>query len=171
MRCTTLSIVCLTPLLLAFGALIHDLPRNPAVNPDSSIEKALEVPPRVQTFLRRSCYDCHSSETRWPWYAGVPPVSGLIESDVKHGRAAMNLSEWSTSSGASALRAAATLAAACSAVRSGIMPKRPYTYLHPEAHPSRSEIEMFCEWTREQDSQLRTRTRTRSNQAACGIHN
>jgi Haem-binding domain len=84
----------------------------------------------------------------------VAPIAGRIESDVARGRAFMNFSEWTTSAGVSHARAAATLTAACFAVQSGIMPKPPYPYLHPEARLSKIDIASFCAWTREQAAGL-----------------
>ena len=150
MRFNTLSMICLPAAFLVLPALFHDPPRNPPVERERSIETALTVPPRVRDILRRACYDCHSSETRWPWYARMSPIAGRIENDVTRGRAFMNFSEWKTSAGASRARSAATLTAACFAVQSGLMPKSPYPYLHPEARLSRSDIDSFCAWTREQ---------------------
>jgi hypothetical protein len=46
--------------------------------------------------LKRACFDCHSHETRWPWYAYVPPVSSLIVYDVAEGRESINFSSWDT---------------------------------------------------------------------------
>jgi hypothetical protein len=44
--------------------------------------------------LHAACYDCHSSETLWPWYSHIAPMSWLIASDVKEGREHLNLSDW-----------------------------------------------------------------------------
>jgi Haem-binding domain len=154
MRSNTLSMICVPAAFLVLTALLHDRPQNPPMERERSIETALKVPPRVQDMLRRACYDCHSSETRWPWYARVPPMSGRIESDVARGRAVMNFSEWTMSAGASPARAAGTLSAACAAVQRGIMPKPPYPYLHPEARLSKIDIDSFCAWTREQAAEL-----------------
>jgi hypothetical protein len=159
MRCSTLSIVCVPGVLLVFTAMLRDRPQNPPTERKRSIEAALKVSPRVQEMLRRACYDCHSSETRWPWYSRVPPLAGRIESDVAHGRAAMNFSEWTVSAGASPARAAVTLSAACAAVQRGIMPKPPYPYLHPEARLSRTDIDAFCAWTRAEAAELNSTTR------------
>jgi len=49
----------------------------------------------VKAVLRRSCYDCHSNETSWPWYSRVAPVSWLVASDVHEGREKLNFSAWS----------------------------------------------------------------------------
>lgn len=141
--------------LLVLAAITRRPPQNPEIHAGSAIEQELDVPPAVKTFLRRSCYDCHSFETRWPWYASIPPVAGLIESDVRHGREVMNFSEWPETAGATSSRTAATLSAACEAVRRGIMPKSPYLYLHPEARPSHADIDLFCSWTTLQAAKIR----------------
>ncbi len=54
----------------------------------------IEAPPEVEAILRRSCFDCHSNETAWPFYARLAPGSWLMIRDVKKGRGRMNLSEW-----------------------------------------------------------------------------
>jgi hypothetical protein len=52
------------------------------------------VQPEVHAILKRACYDCHSNETRWPWYSHVAPVSWLLARDVSTGRRHMNFSAW-----------------------------------------------------------------------------
>jgi hypothetical protein len=61
---------------------------NPPVTAD------LQAPPDVERVLRRSCYDCHSNETVWPWYSAVAPMSWLLHHDVTAGRDLLNFSEW-----------------------------------------------------------------------------
>jgi hypothetical protein len=63
---------------------------NPALDP----AKKLRPPPEVEAILRASCYDCHSDETRWPWYSYVAPVSWWIANHVQDGRRKLNLSQW-----------------------------------------------------------------------------
>ena len=62
--------------------------KNPPTTQD------VEAPPQVESILRRSCYDCHSNETRWPWYAHVAPLSWLVIRDVGRGRQHLNFSSW-----------------------------------------------------------------------------
>jgi hypothetical protein len=50
--------------------------------------------PQTRALAERACFDCHSNETKWPWYSQVAPVSWLITDDVYEGRAALNFSEW-----------------------------------------------------------------------------
>jgi len=61
-------------------------------NPPVSQEVA--APPQVEAILRRGCYNCHSNQTRWPWYAYVAPVSWLVVRDVERGRNHINFSTW-----------------------------------------------------------------------------
>jgi hypothetical protein len=65
---------------------------NPPVKKD--IGEEYEIPERLNYLLRSHCYDCHSNETKWPWYGYLAPVSWYILDDVRNGRAALNLSEW-----------------------------------------------------------------------------
>lgn len=64
--------------------------KNPTVKAD------LRAPREVKNILKESCYDCHSNETKWPWYSYVAPFSLLIEKDVKEGRRELNFSGWET---------------------------------------------------------------------------
>jgi Haem-binding domain len=56
----------------------------------------VQAPPDVMTVLKRSCFDCHSNETVWPWYGRLAPVSFLLQRDVVEGRKHMNFSTWSS---------------------------------------------------------------------------
>src|SRR5689334_17002284 len=50
--------------------------------------------PDTRTLAVRACYDCHSNETRWPWYTNAAPVSWLAQYDVDKGRRELNFSEF-----------------------------------------------------------------------------
>jgi mono/diheme cytochrome c family protein len=50
--------------------------------------------PQTRALAKQACFDCHSNETQWPWYANVAPVSWLVQRDVNEGRAMLNFSEW-----------------------------------------------------------------------------
>jgi len=61
---------------------------NPPITAD------VAAPPPIEGILRRACYDCHSNETRRPWYAHVAPVSWLLARDIRRGRERLNFSTW-----------------------------------------------------------------------------
>ncbi len=66
------------------------------VNRDNPSHKAeFSVSQELQDIFLRSCFDCHSHETTWPWYSRVAPVSWLIAHDVSEGREHLNFSVWS----------------------------------------------------------------------------
>jgi hypothetical protein len=66
----------------------------PVERSNPPLETEVPAPPDVRTVLRRSCYDCHSNETVWPWYSRIAPVSWLVAGDVKEGREKLNFSTW-----------------------------------------------------------------------------
>src|SRR2546423_15539812 len=66
----------------------------PVSRSNPPITKDIAAPPRIESILRRGCYDCHSNQTRWPWYAYVAPVSWLAIRDVDSGRKHLNFSTW-----------------------------------------------------------------------------
>ncbi len=130
---------------------------NPPVVFEQTIEANLRMTPAVSGLIRRSCADCHSNETRWPWYARIAPMSWLVASDVNKARAAMNFSEWTKGPGRKAGTAIGALAAACVNVESGRMPLPKYLRLHPEARLTPEARQMFCDWTQTEIARLAVR--------------
>jgi hypothetical protein len=117
---------------------------NPPIDPASTLQARLAVPPDVSSILDRSCRDCHTHETTWPWYAKVSPASWLVVSDVNEGREHLNLSEWARYD---ARRADHELDEMCEHVREGEMPLGSYTLLHPDARLSEGDVTAICGWT------------------------
>jgi hypothetical protein len=78
-----------TVVVLGLLSVIFPIERtNPPVTGE------IEAPEEVMAILHRSCFDCHSNETKWPWYSYVAPVSWLVAKDVRDGRGHINFSEW-----------------------------------------------------------------------------
>ncbi|MBI4908777.1 MAG: heme-binding domain-containing protein [Acidobacteria bacterium] len=147
MKRTTAGLVCAGSVVMVAAAFAFGQPRNnPPVDPQHSIEVAQQVPADVGRMLSRACMDCHSYETRWPWYARIAPMSLLVERDVERSRRALNFSEWTVGAGKRPGTALGALMASCVAVQSGRMPLRPYRMLHKDAHLSAAEKTAFCSW-------------------------
>lgn len=123
----------------------------PAVDPQLRLEARATVPAPVQAVLRRACYDCHSNETRWPWYSNVPPASWLIAHDVKEGRGQLNLSAWGRYN---PFDRADMLDKICDRVSKGRMPMWQYRLLHPEARLSDRDIKTVCDWSETEAARL-----------------
>jgi hypothetical protein len=114
---------------------------NPPADPAASFEGVAKPSPPAAALVRRACYDCHSNQTVWPWYARVAPMSWLVAGDVREGRTHLNLSEWNRlSPEMSRLR----MGEMCEEMRKGEMPLWQYLLLHRGARPSREEVAAFC---------------------------
>jgi hypothetical protein len=114
--------------------------------PDKSIREDDSVPEAVKAVLRRSCMDCHSEQTRIPWYGRVAPVSWMLARDVENGRAAMNLSRWGEMKSPARVLLSRL---ACANAGSGRMPPASYLMMHPEAKLSGDEVNVLCQWSAE----------------------
>lgn len=111
--------------------VIHDLM---ATNPP---------PPQIAALLHAACYDCHSYETRWPWYGQVAPVSWLIAGDVNEGRKHLNLSEWPVDQPD---RAAKRLARMSEEIDYHEMPPKKYTLIHVQAKLTDADRKQMINW-------------------------
>ena len=131
-------------LLLGIIQIFQPARTNPPVDPHREIHASFQIDPAVANVLSRSCNDCHSNHTAWPWYSQVAPVSWLVASDVNRGRKALNFSEWSMY-GADAQRK--HLSEICDEVSDREMPAFSYSLMHPGAKLSASEIAAVCRWT------------------------
>ena len=99
--------------------------------------------------IDRSCQNCHSERTEWPWYSRVPPASWLVHRDVGRARTHLNLSRWEKYSPA---ERRALLSQIGSVVRNGSMPPIQYKLLHPASKLSPAERSQVYEWTRSERS-------------------
>jgi hypothetical protein len=106
----------------------------------------LPAPAAVAEVLRRSCYDCHSHETRWPWYAWVAPASWKVAYDVGQARAELNFSTWHAYRPDKRER---LLEDILEEIEEGRMPPRSYTLFHPDAPLSGEERDLLRAWIRE----------------------
>jgi hypothetical protein len=84
----------LTVLLVAF-IIIQFFPidkTNPAPTPGMDFLKIKNTPPEVAKIINSSCYDCHSNETKYPWYSNFAPASWFLKNHINEGRKHLNFS-------------------------------------------------------------------------------
>ena len=112
--------------LIQFVPFGHD-----HTNPPVVAEPQWDTPQTRQLYMR-ACGDCHSNETKWPWYSSVAPVSWLVAHDVDEGREHLNTSNWGHQKKNEGDEAAKE-------VREGEMPPLVYLPTHPEARLSSEE--------------------------------
>lgn len=121
------------------GAQFVPLPRD---NPP--IRRDIEAPANIKTLLHAACYDCHSNETKWPWYAWVAPASWLLVYDIQEGREHLNFSEWDLLTDVKDL--AHKYEEIAEEVEEGEMPLAIYPPLHPEARLTPSQRQTIVAW-------------------------
>ena len=112
---------------------------HPAI--DESV--ALQAPQEIMTLLKKSCYDCHSFETKWPAYANIAPVSFFVASHVRNGRNAMNFSLWSEMD---EKIKAQRLQRAVETINNERMALPSYVSAHEEAKLSKDEKIVLTDW-------------------------
>jgi len=132
---TAVTMVLLVFLLIAQFITIQRT--NPPLKGD------LAAPPHIKTLLTRACYDCHSNETRWPWYAYIAPVSWLIVHDVERGRQELNFSEWGSYYPATRIRKLQWMGRA---LRNENMPPWTYRIFHPGTGLTQRDLTVLEQW-------------------------
>ena len=117
---------------------------NPTIDPRYDISAALPVPADVTGIMVRSCDDCHSNRTVWPWYSNVAPVSWLVAFDVNQGRKELNFSEWGMRNPE---KNNEMLGKICKEVTEREMPGMMYPLMHTGAKLTDADIQTICRWT------------------------
>ncbi|MFC1607298.1 heme-binding domain-containing protein [Candidatus Latescibacterota bacterium] len=119
---------------------------------DSDIRNHMTIPSHVEEVLVRSCYDCHSMNTVWPWYSNLTPMSWLIAVDVNKGRKQLNFSFWEDYS---SMIQTAKLSLICNTIQTGKMPLKQYTMIHKDAKLTHENVDEICKWAEEHMKRLR----------------
>ena len=129
--------------------------RIPATS-DAPLLAGAQIPPDVRATIERSCRDCHSEATRYPWYSYVAPVSFLVQNDVTRGRRRMNLSKWSDYP---LVRRERYLSEIANQVKDGGMPLPIYLVMHRDAKLSTADVDAVFAWTQAERMRLITSPR------------
>jgi cytochrome c551/c552 len=117
---------------------------NPPVDESQTIFARTQMTPQASAILNRSCNDCHSNKTVWPWYTNVAPLSWWLTNHVNEGRSNLNYSEWGK---LPADRQDRKLRQICDQVEDGNMPLSSYLPMHPQARLSEEDKKTLCDWT------------------------
>jgi len=134
--------------LLAAAQLIRPNRNNPPTDSSRTIQARAGTSGELAVVLDRSCRDCHSNNTVWPWYTQIAPLSWLMARGVAEGRKAVNFSEWA-SYPPDVQRT--LLSVSCQDATSGKMPG-PYTRVRPETTLSLRNIETICAAARQAEA-------------------
>jgi Haem-binding domain len=133
---------------------------NPArTNPPvvSDLMATNPPPPQIAAILHAACYDCHSYETKWPWYSHIAPVSWLIASDVNGARRKMNFSDWPSGRPDWEVRRLEDMS---DEVQSGDMPPMQYKLIHVAARLTKSQRKQLGDWLDSEAARLKSAAAT-----------
>lgn len=109
----------------------------------NDISHTMEVPVEVHQMFVKKCYDCHSNNTVYPWYANVQPVRWWLDSHVNEGKEHLNFSEFKTYN---QKRATHKLEEIGEVLAEGEMPLKSYTFIHREALVTPEEVTKVNAW-------------------------
>ena len=130
--------------LFALFALMQLVPYGRTHANPPVIREPAWTSPRIRELAVRACFNCHSNETKWPWYASFAPASWMVQYDVEAARSIVNFSEWN--------RPYDLALYSGQSIRTGNMPTMKYRMAHPEANLTDQE---FLDLSRGLDNMLR----------------
>jgi hypothetical protein len=123
----------------------------PVTDPDKDIFAHTEAPESVAQLIKTACYDCHSNQVNYPWYAYISPASWWLSNHVKEGREELNFSEWGDYP---TDRKDHKLEEGIEVIEGEIMPLPSYTWLHRDANFTDAERAELVDWFKNVRSQL-----------------
>ncbi|MCF6206325.1 MAG: heme-binding domain-containing protein [Sulfurovum sp.] len=128
-------------LILVFVG-IQFIPMNVPAEVPTKAEEELKAPDDVMAILKRSCFDCHSNHTKFPWYSSIAPVSWFTKLHVKEGREHLNFSTWASYDNEKKLKYLEKIPKAIESK----MPLPSYLLIHKEAKLSEADKEKLTSW-------------------------
>lgn len=118
----------------------------------TDITRKYKIPDGVQSILKKACYDCHSNNTRYPWYAFIQPFRLILDDHVKNGKKDLNFSEFTVYS---EKRQYNKLRAIEESLEKGTMPLNSYNMVHPEARLAKEEKDSVIKWVNDTRNLIR----------------
>lgn len=109
----------------------------------NDISRHYAVPPNVDAILKRSCNDCHTNNTTYPWYTNIQPVGLWLQHHVDEGKSHLNFSEFATYA---AKRQHHKLEETIEMVKNGEMPLNSYLWMHGNAKLSAEDQTVLVNW-------------------------
>ena len=132
-----------TLLIFALVFIAMQFIQTEKINKTAPKNLEIKAPNHIMSVFKTSCYDCHSNETKWPWYSNVAPFSWIISGHVKNGKAWLNFSEWENYTEKEKKKKLKGIFRTVYAS----MPLASYVRLHEEADLTREQRTMIRDWT------------------------
>ena len=127
-------------LLLQFIQI--DIPKPPK----ATAQDEIKAPKEIMAILKKSCYDCHSNSTKYPWYSDIAPISWQVHSNIKNGRAWINFSIWNKYDEKKKQKLYRGIVDALNIK----MPPAEYLLIHKEARLKQQERKLLQNWAKKE---------------------
>lgn len=108
------------------------------------VRSTIDPPDDVERVLRQACWNCHSGETDWPWYAHVAPISWYVTGHVHDGRDDLNFTDWPADDPEEARDLIEEIG---EQIEADAMPPETYRWMHPEARLSPEQRRILTDWS------------------------
>jgi hypothetical protein len=139
-------------LIVGFIALQFFQPeKNQGQITDNDILRHHKVPENITVILKESCFDCHSNNTRYPFYDRISPVSWMVDDHIREGKHELNFSEWGA---LDIYDKITTLEEIAQETKRKTMPLKSYKLMHPKARLTDEQIAALEKWTTELSEEL-----------------
>ena len=123
-------------------------------NQPNYIGNTFPVPADVKSILEKTCNDCHSNNTRYPWYTNIQPVHWYMDKHIRVGKKEMNLDEYTTRSLRYQYKKMEDLK---EQIKDGEMPLESYTWIHKNAKLTEEEKNKLIAWADEIRDDLKSK--------------
>jgi hypothetical protein len=124
---------------------------NPPVTQAETLEATTQIPENVRAILQRSCNDCHTNETSYPWYSKIQPSASFLKGHIDDGRRHLNFSIWNTYDSRKKRK---KLEEVCEQIEAKEMPLPSYLWIHWDAKLSDEDRKVLCDWSTAEKTRL-----------------
>ncbi len=117
----------------------------------NDISKTVAVPSDIQGILKKACYDCHSNNTVYPWYAHLQPMHWFMNNHIQSGKAELNFNEFGSYT---PRRQQSKLRSIENSLENGSMPLSSYVLIHRNAILTETEKSLLLNWVQNSKDSL-----------------
>ncbi len=122
---------------------IHPKKNKSEENQPNFIGNTFPVPADVKSILAKACNDCHSNNTKYPWYTNIQPLHWFMDKHIIGGKKEMNLDEYTSRSLRYQYKKMDDLK---EQIKEGEMPLDSYTWMHKNAKLTEEEKNKLIAW-------------------------
>ncbi len=136
-------VIIIVIVIIALIQVIRINTVTPEINPEKDFLSVTQAPPEIANILTTSCYDCHSYQTKYPWYSQIAPVSWLLGNHINKGRKHLNFSTWADYTADKQISKKEKIV---EEIEESGMPLKSYTIIHSDAKLTDASRQVLIDW-------------------------